>query len=85
MLPTIITLALRVLFSDFLRYLAIGLAVIYILLPISATPLAFACIVSGVTCLVWCAVSLAVWTAPNSFRMQCFIGERRAVVAVMAA
>jgi hypothetical protein len=85
MLPTIITLALRILFSDFLRYVAVGLAAIYVLLPISASPFAFACIVTGVTICVWSAISLTVWTAPNTFRMQCFLGQRRAVVAVMAA
>lgn len=85
MLQNIITLALRTIFSDFWRYIAIGLAAIYILLPIASTPLAFAAIVTGVTVCVWSAVSLAVWTSPHTFRMQCWLGQRRAVVAVLAA
>ena len=49
MLPNLITLTLKVTFSDFWRYLALGLIAIYMFLPMQATPLVFACIVSGVT------------------------------------
>lgn len=85
MLPSIIALTLRTLFSDFWRYIALGLIAIYLLLPMDATPMAFACIVTGVTVCVWSAISLAVWTSPHTFRMQCWLGQRRAVVAVLAA
>lgn len=64
MLPNLITLTLRILFSDLLRYVAVGLIAIYMLLPMDATPLAFACIVSGVTVAGWLLVSLFVWSAP---------------------
>ena len=64
MLPNLITLTLKVTFSDFWRYLALGLIAIYMFLPMQATPLVFACIVSGVTVAGWLVVSLLVWTAP---------------------
>lgn len=85
MLPNLIALTLKVTYSDFWRYIVLGLIAIYMFLPMQATPLAFACVVSGVTVCVWSAVSLAVWTSPNTFRMQCWLGQRRAVVAVLAA
>ncbi len=64
MLPNLITLTLKVTYSDFWRYLALGLIAIYMFLPMQATPLVFACIVSGVTVAGWLVVSLLVWTAP---------------------
>ena len=64
MLPNLITLTLKVTFSDFWRYIILGLLAIYMLLPMQATPLVFACIVSGVTVAGWLVVSLLVWTAP---------------------
>lgn len=64
MLPNLITLTLKVTFSDFWRYLALGLIAIYMFLPMQATPLVFACIVSGMTVAGWLVVSLLVWTAP---------------------
>ncbi len=78
MLPNIITLTLKTLFSDFWRYLALGLITIYILLPMDATPLAFACIVSGVTVAGWLVVSLFVWTAP--YRCNIHIVNRSVVM-----
>lgn len=78
MLPNLITLTLKVIFSDLLRYLALGLVAIYILLPMDSTPLAFACIVSGVTVGAWLVVSALVWTAP--YRCNIHIVNQSVVV-----
>lgn len=78
MLPSLITLTLKVTFSDFWRYVALGLIAVYILLPMNAAPLAFACIVSGVTVGAWLVVSLLVWTAP--YRCNIHIVNRSVVM-----
>ncbi len=78
MLPNLITLTLKVTFSDFWRYLALGLIAIYMFLPMQATPLVFACIVSGVTVAGWLVVSLLVWTAP--YRCNIHIVNQSVVV-----
>jgi len=81
MLPGFIALTLRTLYNDFGRYIALGLIAIYILLPMAATPLAFAAIVTGVTFGAWLVVSLFVWTAP--YRCNIHI-VNRSVALVMA-
>ena len=78
MLPNLITLTLKVTFSDFWRYLALGLMAIYMFLPMQATPLVFACIVSGVTVAGWLVVSALVWTAP--YRCNIHIVNQSVVV-----
>ena len=81
MLPNFIALTLRTIYNDFWRYIAIGLIAIYVLLPMQATPLAFAAIVTGVTGGAWLVVSLLVWTAP--YRCSIHI-VNRSVALVMA-
>jgi len=81
MLPSLITLALRTLYSDFWRFVAVGLALIYILLPMDVAPLAFAGIVTAYTFGVWLVISSFVWTAPY----RCDIHIVNQSVAVVAA
>jgi len=78
MLPNLILLTLKVTYNDLLRFVALGLIAIYILLPMQATPLAFACVVSGVTAGAWLVVSLFVWTAP--YRCNIHIVNRSVVM-----
>jgi hypothetical protein len=81
MLPNFIALTLRTLYSDFWRYIALGLIAIYVLLPMAATPLAFAAIVTGVTFGAWLVVSLFVWTAP--YRCNIHIVNRTVVMVAV--
>lgn len=78
MLPNIIAMILRTLYNDLWRYIALGLIAIYVLLPMQATPLAFAAIVTGVTGGAWLVVSLFVWTAP--YRCNIHIVNRTVVM-----
>ena len=78
MLPNLIALTLKVTYSDFWRYMALGLIAIYMFLPMQATPLAFACVVSGVTAGAWLVVSALVWTAP--YRCNIHIVNQSVVV-----
>lgn len=78
MLPNLITLTLKVTFSDFWRYIVLGLIAIYMFLPMQATPLAFACVVSIVTTGAWLVVSMLVWTAP--YRCNIHIVNRSVVM-----